>query len=174
MRCWGSIALTVRDEDPRRSALFTGFVNRAALCPDVPPGSINSGTSRGNILLGARHVARRHVAGRATLTTCGEFIKAGWKVHAVRLTVPRDFAGSVIPEDLNLVVISDSDTTPVDVLKVIDDVAGGRPFYADLTKEGSPFAQLRDADRDAASIPYNQLFDAVVHLSASTVPFPLR
>jgi hypothetical protein len=166
----GIDALDVRGEDPRHTALFRGFVTSAAMCPDVPAGSINNSTSRGNILLGARHAARRHAAGLTTATTCAQLISAGWTVHAVRLTVPHDPSDALYPEELNLVVIGGSDRTPIDVLKIIDDVAGGKPFYADLTKEGSPFAQLREA----AEIPYNQLFDAILHISARTVPFPVR
>jgi len=166
----GINAISVSGEDLRHVALFGGFVTSAAMCPDVPAGSINNSTSRGNILLGARHAARRHAGGLTTPTTCAQLISAGWKVHAVRLTVPHDPSEAVFPEELNFVVIGASDRTPLDVLKIIDDVAGGKPFYADLTKEGSPFAQLREA----AEIPYNQLFDAILHISAQTVPFPVR
>lgn len=168
-----SDAIGVRGEDARHAAIFNSFVNSAAACPDVPAGSINSSTSRGNILLGARHAARRHVAGSATPTVCGRLIDAGWKVHAVRLTVPHDPAGSVVPEDLELVMIGSSDKTPIDVLQIAHTVAAGRPFYADLTKSDSPFARLREAGSNAAEIPFNQLFDAILHISAGTVPFPV-
>lgn len=164
----------VRNEDPRHMAISQALSESAAMCPDVPPGSINSTTSRGNILLGARHAARLHVAGHATPTVSGKLAAAGWKVHAVRLTVPLDGGGSVVPEDLNLKLrTSPGDQKPIDVLKIADSLAAGRPFYADLTKSDSPFAYLREADPDAADIPYNKLFDAIVHISAPTVPFPV-
>jgi hypothetical protein len=164
----------VRHEDPRHTAIFQALSEAAAMCPDVPGGSINSTTSRGSILLGARHAARLHVAGRAATTVCGRLAAAGWKVHAVRLTVPPDGGASLIPEDLNLVLrTSPRDQTPIDVLKIANGLAAGRPFYADLTKNDSPFGYLREADPDAADIPYNKLFDAIVHISAATVPFPV-
>ncbi len=162
----------VHGEDSRHTAIFNAFVDSAARCRDVPAGSINSATSRGNMLLGARHAARRSVAGRSTLTTCARLIGAGWNVHAVRLTVPRDPNDTLIPEDLNLIVRGTSDKTPVNVLAIVEQVAAGRPFYADLTQADSPFSQLMQADKDAADIPYNQLFDAILHLAAGTVPFP--
>jgi hypothetical protein len=170
----GIDSISVRGEDARHTAIFNAFAQGAAICPDVPAGSINSSTSRGNLLLGARHAARRHVAGRGTPTTCAQLIAGGWNVHAVRLTVPLDVTGSVVPEDLNMIPRGGGGQTPIDVLKIAEDVAGGQPFYADLTKEDSPFASLRDADPDAADIPYNQLFDALVHISANTVPFPVH
>jgi hypothetical protein len=64
------------------------------------------------------------------------------------------------------------DQTPVNVLAIVDQVAAGRPFYADLTRTASPFAQLKDADQDEADIPFNQLFDAILYIAAGTVPFP--
>jgi hypothetical protein len=43
-------------------------------------------------------------------------------------------------------------------------VAGGRCFWADLTKPDSPFAQLKDRDSRGVEIPHNTLFDAIVFL----------
>jgi hypothetical protein len=154
-------------EDRRHKALFDGFVQSAALCPDVPFGSIGPSASRGNILLGARHAARTHVAGHAAETTCQLLIKAGWKVHVVRMTVSADL-GLFPREDLNLILRAGAaDHTPIDVLGIADSLAGNKPFYADLTKEDSPFRQLRDGDSDATDIAYNRLFDALLHVPSS-------
>jgi hypothetical protein len=168
--------IQINGEDPRHEALFSGFVDSASRCPDVPFGSINSTTSRGNILLGARHAARLHVSGHAAQTTCGRLIGAGWKAHAVRLTVtpdPADPRGSFFQDDLKMVLRRGAaDHTPIDVLKIAQSISGGKPFYADLTKNDSPFVELRDGDANAADIAFNKLFDALLHIPLGTSSFP--
>jgi hypothetical protein len=152
--------------------LFDAFVNSATLCPDVPFGSINSNGSRGNMLLGARHGARTSVLGHGDITTCARLIGAGWNVHGVRLTMAPDLEGL---EDLKVVLRRGSaDHTPIDILAILQNLAGGRPFYADLTKSDSPFSEVRDGDTGAADIAFNKLYDAILHISAHTVPFPTQ
>ncbi|WP_170303843.1 LysM peptidoglycan-binding domain-containing protein [Reyranella soli] len=90
------------DEDLRHTGIFNSFRVSSQRGPDVPSGTINPGMSRGNMLLGARHAARRHVAGRSTATTCSQLIGAGWAVHSVRLTVPHRKSDAAVPEELNL------------------------------------------------------------------------
>jgi hypothetical protein len=170
--------IDVHGEDARHESLFKSFTDSALHCPDVPFGSINSSTSRGNLLLGARHASRRHVLGRAAPTTCARLIDGGWKVHAVRLTVPLnpdDLRGREFQDDLNLVLRRQAaDHTPIDVLEIAQSVAGGKPFYADLTKPFSPFFELRHGDAHAADIAFNSCFDALVHVPAgSGVPLPV-
>jgi hypothetical protein len=160
-----------KGEDVRHEALFAGFTESALLCPDVPRASIAPAISRGNMLLGARHAAKRHVAGRPAATTTERLAKAGWTVHAVRLTV-RDPGGGP-REDFDLKPRVQSAIAKIDGLSILEAVAGGRSFYADLTKPDSPFREVREHGNDAADIAYNQLFDGVLHLSASTVPFPV-
>jgi hypothetical protein len=124
---------SVRGEDPRHQALFDAFVNSATLCPDVPFGSINSNGSRGNMLLGARHGARTSVLGHGDITTCARLIGAGWNVYAVRLTMAPDLEGL---EDLKVVLRRGSaDHTPIDILAILQNLAGGRLFYADFNQE---------------------------------------
>jgi hypothetical protein len=155
-----------KDEDGRHGALFESFIDSAARCPDVPSGSINSRTSRGNVLLGARHAARRSVLGHTTKTTCARLVDDGWTVLAARLTVPPDPTGKETPESLSMVLRRGAaDHTPIDVLQIAQSIAAGKPFFADLTKSDSPFTELRENEADAADIAFNQLFDALVHLS---------
>jgi hypothetical protein len=166
--------VAIRGEDPRHTAIFNSFINSALRCPDVPPGSINAGASQGNLLLGEFHAAHRHEAGTGRgPTTCALLMDAGWKIHAVRLTVP--FSVSNHPERMDMRPLSSSDGNPIDVLRIVESVAGGKPFYADLTKSDSPFSALKTQrqTRDEADIAYNKLFDAIVHLAATTVPFPV-
>ena len=151
-------------EDIRHTALFQSFEVSARVCPDVPFDSINSTTSRGNMLLGLRHAARQHIAGRATKTTCGQLIDAGWTVLAARLTV-HEIGDGRVPEHEKVRLIAGTDQTEIDLLAIIEDVSGGTSFFADLTKEGSPFSQVRLVSDNAVAIPYNQLFDAIVHLA---------
>ena len=141
-------------------------------CPDVPIRSINNATSRGTVLLGARHTARKHVAGRAAKTTCALLEDAGWKVHAVRLTVPFDVTDATVPEDEDLGLRASAETRTLDLVAIAQDVAGGSPFYADLTKDDSPFRFLREVRNQAADIAYNALFDALVHLPSASFPSP--
>ena len=101
-------------EDERHAAIFFAFNNAALLCPDIPPVSILSAISRGTILLGARHAARRSVIGRAAITTTGRLLAEGWKVHVIRLTVPFDSRN--VPEDLDLRLLRSRDDRVIDGL----------------------------------------------------------
>jgi hypothetical protein len=148
-------------EDARHQAIFAAFNDAASQCPDVPSLSINSATSRGTILLGARHAARKSVLGHGAITTAALLIGTGWRVHVIRLTVPFDVR--TVPEDLDLQLIGSSDDRIIDGLSIVDRVAT-RNYYADLTKPDSPFAQLKLKESGTNDIPVNQLFDAIVHL----------
>jgi hypothetical protein len=162
----------VRDEDPRHKALFDSFVNSATLCPDVPFNSITNSASRGHMLLGARHGARTSVTGKGDTTTCALLIGAGWNVHAVRLTMAPDAEQL---ESLKVVLRrGTADHTPIDVLAILQSTAGGRPFYVDISKSDSPFSEVRDGDPGAADIAFNRLFDAILHISDQTLPFPTQ
>ena len=151
-------------EDVRHEGIFNAFNDAAIRCPDIPANSINSRTSRGNILLGGRHAARRSVIGHTVDTTCGRFVKAGWRVHAIRLTVPFVAGDTVIPEDLDLRLLGSTDNRVIDGLALVEQVAGGQSFYADIRKPDSPFARLKDGDSGRLEIPFIELFDAIVHL----------
>lgn len=161
-----------RHEDVRHQQLFESFRNSATQCPDVPFNSINSNNSRGHMLLGAKHAARTHTRGRGDITTCARLIGDGWTVHSVRLTMVPD------PDNLESLKVvlrrGASDQTKIDLLPLLQRVAGGRPFYVDITKSDSPFSELRDGDQGAADIPFNKLYDAILHISAHTVPFPTQ
>jgi peptidoglycan hydrolase-like protein with peptidoglycan-binding domain len=158
---------TVHGEDSRHDALFKSFGNSATQCPDVPSGSINSTTSRGNILLGAHHAARSHVLKDSQATMCKQLAKPTglWNVHAVYRTVPVD-PSQFVPDSFDVVLrAKDADQTPINCLEIAESLAGGKPFYADLTKSDSPFSQLRSAESGAADKAFNSLYDAMVHLS---------
>jgi hypothetical protein len=154
------------NEDTRHEALFNAFNDAATRCPDVPARSINNRVSRGNMLLGAHHAARRSIIGHPADTTCGRLEKAGWRVHAIRLTVPFVAGDTIIAEDLDLRLLNSRDNRVIDALALVEQVAGGRSFYADLRKPDSPFAKLKDADSGTLEIPFTDLFDAIVHLGA--------
>ena len=148
-------------EDTRHQAIFAAFNDSARQCPDVPSLSINSATSRGTILLGARHAARKSVLGHGTITTAARLIEAGWRLHVIRLTVPLDV--TTVPEDLDLQLIGSADNRVIDGLSIVNSI-GTRNYYADLTKPDSPFAKLKLKESGGNDIPVNQLFDAIVHL----------
>jgi hypothetical protein len=148
-------------EDTRHQAIFAAFNDAARQCPDVPSLSINSATSRGTILLGARHAARKSVLGHAAITTAERLIGAGWRLHVIRLTVPLDV--TTVPEDLDLQLIGSTDNRVIDGLSIVNSI-GTRNYYADLTKPDSPFAKLKLKESGGNDIPVNQLFDAIVHL----------
>jgi hypothetical protein len=152
------------DEDQRHEAIFNAFNDAARRCPDVPPRSITSAVSRGNILLGGRHAARRSIVGSAADTTCARLVKAGWNVHAIRLTTPFIPGATFITEDLNLRLLGSSDERIINGLAIVEQIAAGRSFYADLRKPDSPFRQLKDEDSKKHEIPFTDLFDAIVHL----------
>jgi hypothetical protein len=156
-----------KDEDLRHPAIFNEFVDACARCPDVPLRSISAAVSRGTFLLGARHAARKHVAGRATKTTCVRLTEAGWKTHAVRLAVPFNVLDTGVFDQEDLALRASAATGTIDLIQIADNVAGGSPFYADLTKDDSPFKVLRATRNSAADIPYNELFDALVFLTSS-------
>jgi hypothetical protein len=161
-----------KHEDARHQLLFDSFRSSATLCPDVPPHSINSNVSRGHFLLGARHAARTSVLGHGDITTCAKLLGDGWTVNSVRLTMLPD-PDSI--ESFKVVLRRGSaDQTPIDVLPLLQRVAGGRSFYADISKSDSPFFEVRDGDRGAADIAFNKLYDAILHISANTVPFPTQ
>ena len=156
-----SDAMPNASEDERHAAIFFAFNNAALLCPDIPPVSILSAISRGTILLGARHAARRSVIGRAAVTTTGRLLAEGWKVHVIRLTVPFDSRN--VPEDLDLRLLRSRDDRVIDGLAIADQVSD-RNYYADLTKPDSPFAKLKLKESGGNEIPVNELYDAIVHL----------
>lgn len=153
-----------KHEDIRHNAIFNAFVDASNQCPDVPVRSINSAISRGNILLGARHAALRSVGGRAIDTTCGLLVKAGWNVLAIQMTGPFTTGETVVPQDFKLRLLNSKDDRVIDSLAIIEEVAGGRSFFADLTKPDSPFSKVKDMDSGAAEIPFNELFHAIVHV----------
>ena len=161
-----------RHEDTRHQALFDSFVNSATLCPDVPSNSIASSASRGHMLLGARHTARTSILGHGDITTCARLVGAGWNVHSVRLTVFPDL--DKWEEQKVVLRRGAADQTPIDILPILHGIAGGRPFYADLMKSDSPFAEVREGRAGSADIAFNKLFDAILHIPATTVPFPTQ
>lgn len=159
-----------KHEETRHKALFDSFVNSATLCPDVPFGSITSSASRGHILLGAKHAAHTSVWGHGDITTCARLAGAGWDVHSIRLSVLPD--PDQWEEQKVVLRRGTADHTPIDLLSILQSVAGGRPFYADITKSDSPFVEVRDGEAGMADIAFNKLFDAILHIPARSVPFP--
>lgn len=161
-----------KHEDARHQGLFNSFVNSALQCPDVPSHTINSNSSRGHMLLGARHAARTSYRGHGDITTCSRLIGAGWNVHSVRLILTPD------PEKLEQQTLvlrrGSADHTPIDLLPILQRIAGGRSLYVDLTKSDSPFFEVRDGDAGSADIAYNKLFDAILLISPSGPPFPTQ
>jgi hypothetical protein len=161
-----------KHEDDRHQQLFDSFVNSAFLCPDVPAHTINSNSSRGHMLLGARHAARTSYRGHGGITTCARLIGAGWQVHSVRLILTPDPEKS---EQQTLVLRRGSaDHTPIDLLPILRSIAGGKSFYADITQSDSPFVEVRDGDAGSADIAFNKLFDAILLISPSGPPFPTQ
>jgi hypothetical protein len=122
-------------------------------------------TSRGHFLLGSFHAARRHDQGRGTPTTTMLLVRDGWSVHVVRFTV--NVVGGIAPdgtilggESIEVEPLGGGAT--LDLLPALNRVAGGSPFYADIRGANSPFARVRVAG--GANTPYNELFDAILHL----------
>jgi len=148
-------------EDTRHAAIFGAFNAAAALFPDIPPMSIAPPISRGHMLLGARHAARFSVIGHAAKTTAGLLVSAGWNIHSIRLTVPFDV--TTVPEDLDLQLLGSADERVIDCLSILGQVSD-RNFYADVTKPDSPFAHVKLRESGKSDIPFNRLFDAIVHL----------
>jgi len=153
----------LKGENERNQMLFESFNDAARKCPDVPPDSIAPSLSRGNYLLGAYHAARRSRTGSAVATACGRFVAAGWPVHAIRLTVPHD-SGQFPDEKQDFQLIEGADTEVIMGLPIFEEISNGRSFFADLSKPDSPFSRLAEAGFRNGAVPFNQMFDAILHL----------
>ena len=116
--------------------------------------------------------ARTSILGHGDITTCARLVGAGWNVHSVRLTVFPDL--DKWEEQKVVLRRGAADQTPIDILPILHGIAGGRPFYADLMKSDSPFAEVREGRAGSADIAFNKLFDAILHIPATTVPFPTQ
>ena len=153
-------------EDPRHNGIHASF--NASIVRHNRLHGMNqlNRLRKGNFLLGAAHAARRHVLGRATPTTCMLLIRDGWPVHVIRLTV--NVVGGMTPggaitagEGIDLEPL-DGSGAAFDLLPILNRVAGGSPFYADLRETGSPFARVKSAAE--GNNPFSELFDEILHL----------
>ena len=159
------------DSDPRHGGIHLAF--NASLARHNTLHSLNQldRRSQGNFLIGGYHAARRHTLNRPVPTTCMRLVGEGWPVRVIRLTVNEvggggtDSSGAmtIVPgEGISLAELGSPAGSGFDLLPMLNRVAAGRPFFAEIRGPGSPFAQLRSADE--ADIPYNELYDAIMHL----------
>jgi hypothetical protein len=163
----------VDDADARHAAIHGAFnaslERHNRLFASRP---IHSATSKGHFLIGSFHASRRHEAGTATPTTGMLLVQNGWTLHVVRTTVNvvggMTASGAITAgEHILLAPLGSTATFPdepgvIDLLPALNRVAGGSPFIADIRGQSSPFGQVKILGR--ADIPYNELFDAILHL----------
>jgi hypothetical protein len=160
-----------QEGDPRHAGIHLAF--NASLARHNTLHSLNQldRRSQGNVLIGGFHAARRHTLNGSTPTTCMRLVAEGWPVRVIRLTVNEAGGGgtdssgaiTIIPgEGIHLAELGSPAGSGFDLLPMLNRVAGGRPFFAEIRGAGSPFAQLRSADE--ADIPYTEHYDAIMHL----------
>jgi hypothetical protein len=120
---------------------------------------------KGNFLIGEFHATRKHTHGKATPTTSMLLVQDGWKLHVIRLTV--NAPGGFIPpmtivggESLSLEPLGGG--TAIELFDMLNRVAGGKPFVADIRGDKSPFSTVKI--EGGADIPYNQMVDVILHL----------
>ena len=124
----------------------------------------------GSYLIGANHAARRSPDGASAATTTALLESDGWPTRIVRFTVNAPIGEPIADEsgETTYLPFEDARLEPlaggaaIDLLPILNRVADGRIFHADLRAPESPFALVREAG--GASIPFNTLFDYVLHL----------
>lgn len=155
-----------KDEDARHGGIHASFNMSIARHNTLHSLNTISRRSRGNFLIGAFHGGRLHDNGGSTPTTSQLLLAEGWQLVVVRITV--NVVGGDLPdgtivggENLEMEPLGGTGT-PFDLLPILNRVAGGSPFFADLRLTGSPFAQIKGAGR--ANVAFNSLFDFILHL----------
>jgi hypothetical protein len=126
--------------------------------------------TRGQFLLGSAHGARQDPAGTSDPTTCELLRRDSWTVCVVRFTVnvpskpgTIDSSGTiVVPGSESIVVEPLGGGTAIDLLPMLNRIAAGSEFHFNLREAGSPFSRVRE--EGAADIPYNALYDYLLHL----------
>ncbi|HZT32446.1 MAG TPA: hypothetical protein VFA33_21330 [Bryobacteraceae bacterium] len=124
--------------------------------------------SRGQFLLGAAHAARRDADGSSNATTCELLRRDGWTIQVVRFTVnvtgnaTSTGAAVTIQGGESISVEPLGGGTTIDLLPMLNRIGGGSEFHVTLRAPASPFAQVRSAG--GADIPFNSLFDYLLHL----------
>ena len=134
------------------------------------PNNRIGGPTRGSYLIGANHGARRSPTGASAATTTELLQADGWQTCVVRFTVNAPVGNPILDdagettyfpfEDAKLEPLEGGD--PIDLLAILNRVAEGAVFHAALDAADSPFARVKEAG--GLTIPFNALFDYVLHL----------
>lgn len=163
-------------EDLRHALIHGGFNGGITKFNQLHRENPITQVSKGNLLIGEFHATRQHMMGRATPTTSMLLLKDGWKLHVIRLSVGKKDSIAVTVTEMgtgrqvtsksamgdNFLLEPLGGGATIDMIAILNRVAGKKPLVCDIRGDKSPFALVKL--EGGTDIPYNEMVDAILHL----------